>query len=152
MNRLFYSLSIVHIIIIVCSCTHHTQSVGSQSHRRVHIGDHCDIVYRKIHKWQQWQQQLKMNCTIERGAKQSANVQWHHTKNKRQPLEATEQKKSVVGVSVCAIFRAIDTMTRHRQWTCDDLTSNDIHTHTTRSTIQTNWEKKRRTNIVSYSP
>lgn len=71
-----------------------------------------------------------MNCTIERGAKQSANVQWHHTKNKRQPLEATEQKKSVVGVSVCAIFRAIDTMTRHRQWTCDDLTSNDIHTHT----------------------
>lgn len=39
MNRLFYSHSIVHICII-CSCTHHTQSVGSL--RRGHT--HCVII------------------------------------------------------------------------------------------------------------
>lgn len=82
----------VHIII--CFCTHTRWHSDARSYT-CEYSVHCDRCVSKI------SQIATMTITIENElynwtrseTKQSANVQWHHTKNKRQPLEETEKKR-----------------------------------------------------------
>lgn len=62
--------------------------------------------------------------------------------------ERKEKKKTIiVGVCVCECFRAIDTMPRHHQRTCDNLTPNDIH----RKCSASQNERRQKKIIISYS-
>lgn len=105
MNRLFYSFSIVHIII-VCSCTHRTPKALAL--RRVHTCVYTAIIVilcierftNSNNDSNNWKWTVQLNA-MRNKAKQSADVQWHDTKNKRQLLEATEKKKCCGCECVC---------------------------------------------------